>query len=127
MGVKKKLSFLFFFNTFCFCQKVKIVELRPNEYLTYKQLRIKAVQECPDAFGSTYKEEIDLGDQSWKRRLKLNMLFAQTENQIVGMIGAKIDTREKLKHSAHIISFYVLPKFRNKKIGFSLINKISTG
>ena len=122
--MKKILSVLFFFNI-CHCsEEVKIIQLKPEEYLIYKELRIQSVKEFPEVFGSTHQEEIDQCAEDWKRRLKLNMLFVQVNKQVVGMIGAKIDSREKLKHSAHIISFYILPEFRGEKIGYTLITTL---
>lgn len=122
--MKSFVALLFFFNI-CHCsQEINIIELKSDDFLLYKKLRIESAKEFPEAFGSTYEEELKLSDESWKCRLKLNMLFAKKDSQIIGMIGSVIDPREKVKHSAHIISFYVLPKFRGFKAGFLLINTL---
>jgi len=122
--MKKIIIFLLFFSFRCFSQGIEIIQLTPDEFLFYKELRMKSVKEFPEAFGSTYDEELLLCDEGWQRRLKLNMLFAKSDDKIVGMIGAKIDSRKKLKHSALIISFYVLPEFRGRKVGFLLISTL---
>jgi len=120
----KVILLLSIFNI-CYCNKeVEIITLKPQEFTHFKELRIKSVEELPAVFGSIVEEETSLQDEDWKRRLKLNMLFVKKDNQIIGMIGAVVDSRKKVKHSAHIISFYVLPQFRGKKIGLLLITTL---
>lgn len=113
-------SFFIFYNS----NSVEIVELQQDEWEMYRDLRLKAVQEAPEAFGTTYEEELAVTMEDWKRRLNFNMIFAKSENRIIGMIGAVIDYRSKLNHVALVISFYVIPEFRNKGIGGLLLDNI---
>jgi ribosomal protein S18 acetylase RimI-like enzyme len=103
---------------------INIVNLDQYNWRLYRDLRLNAVLECPHAFGSTYEEELAVTPEDWQRRLNFNMLFAQKDGDIVGMIGAVIDGREKTKHTALIISFYVHESARNNGIGSLLLSKM---
>jgi len=104
---------------------IAIVTLQENEWHMYRDIRLRAVKEIPHAFGSTYKEELQMPEHEWKRRLKLNMFFAvDGNNKVVGMIGAAVDPRQKVKHTAFIISFYVVPESRNQGIGLRLLDHL---
>jgi hypothetical protein len=41
----------------------------PHEWSTYRDLRLRALADSPDAFGSTLAEEQDRSDAEWSRRL----------------------------------------------------------
>lgn len=103
---------------------VKIIKLDPNDWLLYRDLRINAVQESPQAFGTSYEEELATSDADWKRRLGLNMLFAVKNGKLVGMVGAVIESRERLRHIAKVISMYVVPEERGKKVGTLLLSHL---
>lgn len=124
-NIKYNISifFLAFFIIGIMGQDVQIVTLSPEQYERYKQLRITAIKDMSEAFGSTQQEESQTSSSIWKERLA-NMLFAQKNGQIIGMIGAVIDSRIKLKHRAHLVSFYILPEHRKKGVGTLLLNTL---
>lgn len=103
---------------------ISIVRLLPDEWYLYRDLRLEAVCNNPEAFGTTYEEELLTTEQEWRYRLSHNMLFARSTNRIVGMIGAVLSSTQKRKHSALVISFYVSPEFRNQGVGAKLLSAI---
>lgn len=103
---------------------IEIVELLPEEWHLYRDLRLESVYNNPEAFGTSYKEELLVTEDEWKYRLSHNMLFAKYKDQVVGMIGAVLNTAEKKKHLALVISFYVSPEFRNQGVGAKLLSAI---
>ncbi|MBI2011554.1 hypothetical protein HYS91_02180 [Candidatus Daviesbacteria bacterium] len=50
--------------------KIEIIKLNPNRWEEYKELRLQALKENPEAFGSTYEEAADKPDKEWKSRLE---------------------------------------------------------
>ncbi len=106
-----------------------IIKLDPTKWQTYKQLRLESLAIEPTAFLGTVQEESAYPETEWQERLTISqqsdknfMLFAEKQNAIVGMIGILCDNREKVKHIARIVSFYVTPAERNQGIGKALIN-----
>lgn len=57
-----------------------ITSCRVEDWQTYRALRLQALQDSPDAFGSTYAEEVARGDAAW--RAKLETALAGDQNAI---------------------------------------------
>ncbi|NUR84004.1 MAG: GNAT family N-acetyltransferase, partial [Nonomuraea sp.] len=50
--------------------EIAIVQLGPDEGERLKEVRLRALQESPDAFGSSYAREIGFSEDEWTKRLK---------------------------------------------------------
>lgn len=100
---------------------IEVTEFALSDWEIYKRLRLEAVKELPHAFGTSYREELNVTESDWKRRLGLNMLCAKKDDKIVGMVGAVIEKEEKKGHVAKIISLYVPPEARKLGAGDALI------
>lgn len=112
-------------NKFIFTNdEIKIISLNSNEWFKYKDIRLKAVQNCSEAFGTTYAEELKETKEDWIDRLKHNMLFAIKNENAIGMIGAVVSNSEKKKHRALLISFYIDDDERKNGIGTKLLKEL---
>lgn len=94
----------------------------------FKAVRLRALQESPTAFGSTYAREVEFPDAEWlKRASNMNgerrVGFLAMENEVAcGIIGAFVDEYDADK--AQIVSMWVAPEFRRSGIGSALIDAI---
>jgi RimJ/RimL family protein N-acetyltransferase len=111
-------------------ETVNIIQLDKSRWQEYKDLRIFAVQESPEAFSTTPSEEEEREDKYWINRLEENIdinnmkiLFAEYENKIVGMVGIHFHHQEKIKHIGEIGSVFVLPEYRGKGISKKLLEQ----
>lgn len=43
-----------------------IRRLRPQDWRTFRDLRLRALRESPNAYGSTYENQEDYGEQHWR-------------------------------------------------------------
>ncbi len=105
---------------------MEIVELAPDDWQAYRDLRLRALKEDPAAFSSTYAESAALPEARWRSRLldaqkgERNWLFfAREGDKLVGMIGAFIDDASPA--SATIVSVYVPAEERGKGISSRLM------
>ena len=107
---------------------IKISTIKKSRWRDYKKLRLEALSNSPIAFGSSLSDEKKLTKKDWETRITSSItdtLFAIDEkNNLVGIIVALYDKKETQKHVARIVSFYVTPKFRGKKVGKILFEKI---
>lgn len=113
---------------------IEIISLQPENWKHYRDLRLRALQEDPQAFSSTYEENSKRSDAFWQERIKNTfikdtqwLVFAKLNDNLVGMVGAFV---EKEPDNAHVISVYVIPEERDRGIAKllmkELLNKIKT-
>ena len=107
---------------------VAVVQLSPEEWFAYKELRLEALQTEPQAFGASYADSLHRPDTYWQTRLqdaaaeKGNwLLFAREHSRIIGMIGAWVNDDPQ---TADIISVYVVKAARGRGIGSLLMGAL---
>jgi ribosomal protein S18 acetylase RimI-like enzyme len=74
--------------------QVEIVTLPASEWRTYRDARLRALSEDPQAYSRTYAESAAPPDEMWQARLQSVadgsdwLFFARLDGEIVGMMGA---------------------------------------
>ncbi|MGD1859914.1 MAG: GNAT family N-acetyltransferase [Leptolyngbyaceae cyanobacterium] len=95
----------------------------------FKQVRLRALEDSPLAFGSTYAQEIQLSDDDWQRRASQwnqnNSIgyLAMEQQQVQGIAAGLIDA-ENLE-IAHLRSIWVVPEYRKSGVGTQLVAAIA--
>jgi ribosomal protein S18 acetylase RimI-like enzyme len=98
--------------------------LEPNDAVSYRELRLKALKEHPEAFSSSYEEEKDYPLDNFKNRLNFGHFFtfgAFEDKKLIGVVTLILEIRTKIKHKANIVAMYVYPENRKFGIGRSLL------
>ena len=102
---------------------IDIKRLSQNKWKDYQRIRLEALESDPIAFGSSYTEEKEFGAEVWKNRIG-NTLFALIENKPIGMVGYLFNNKPSNKHVASIFGMYVSKEYRNRGVGFQLLNNV---
>lgn len=100
--------------------KITIVKIPENKWQDYKDIRLEALKMDSIAFGSSFEEERNFNEDTWKQRSK-PALLAYYDDKPVGLLVYIINTRIKTKHVANIYSVYVNKAFRGHGIGKKLV------
>lgn len=93
----------------------------------FRELRLEALKNHPDAFGMDYFEAAAKGnDEYWAKRLQINavedaLFFAEKDAQLIGMTGIHRSMAVKAKHAAMIWGVYVKLEWRGRHIAENLI------
>lgn len=110
---------------------VKILEASEVKLEDYKSLRLEALYEEPQAFGSSYKDQVDKPLSEWQNWLdnyiKGNgswMVFAANDEKLLGMVGAFQENKDVAKQNAQIIAMYLRKEARGKGISKLLMQKL---
>jgi ribosomal protein S18 acetylase RimI-like enzyme len=98
----------------------EIVQLAPDFWQVYRDLRLEALVTDPHAFAVTHQEELATTEAQWRAFIG-NMWFAQIDEEVVGMIGLLHNPTLPCKHRASVISFWVKPSYRGQGIGAALV------
>jgi len=100
-----------------------VTKLPDDRWSEYRDLRVQALKDVPQAFLDEPEDAKKLEAKAWQQKMK-NMTFAEERGKLVGMIGAYQDEKKKLQHVVNVVSFYVLPEYRSKGVGKTLLQAI---
>lgn len=100
--------------------------LEPKDAITYKEVRLEALQNHPEAFSSSYNEEkkFPLGKTESRLNDEYSFTFgAFDKNKLIGIVTLVLEKSIKIKHRANIYAMYVCPENRKSGIAKSLMLK----
>ncbi|WP_428993843.1 N-acetyltransferase family protein [Achromobacter insuavis] len=99
--------------------------LIPQDAQGLRQLRLDALRETPEAFGSSYEEEhtLTLEDiRGWIAPADDSAMFGVfSAAALAGIIGVTRQRKLKMRHKAHIWSVYVAPGWRGRGLARQLM------
>jgi ribosomal protein S18 acetylase RimI-like enzyme len=100
--------------------------LTPADAADCRAIRLAALQNAPEAFGSTYESEAACLMSDWEDRLAAPGAFgAYMGNDIVGMARFVQDSgSEKERHKGAVYGMYVAPQARGRGIGSALLSAL---
>ncbi|WP_106498033.1 GNAT family N-acetyltransferase [Lentibacillus sp. Marseille-P4043] len=95
---------------------------------SYRSLRVEALLDSPEAFVTTYEEEMSKKDPIHETATKLkhkNSIHfgAFKKEKLVGTVTLQLETFKKTKHKAHLLAMYVSPDARGMGIGRALLTE----
>ncbi len=105
---------------------IKIVKLSPGDWEKYRDLRLEALKEEPLSYLATFDEKKNDPPEKWQESLsgKGILLFAKTDDRLIGMVGAFRETNPRLAHIATVWGVYVNKNYRGQGIGKQLLETI---
>jgi GNAT superfamily N-acetyltransferase len=96
--------------------------LGPDDWQTFRDLRLAALQEAPYAFGSKFEVEAGASEEQWRDRIAGWARFAaEVDGQVVGLVGAGSG---EFSGTAALTSLWVDPRFRGRGVGSALIDAV---
>lgn len=107
---------------------ISIRRIEPQEWSEYRELRLRSLQDSPDAFGSTYSLEVARPDEVWTTRVRDAAgsgqdiaLFAQDGSDLCGLAWCKVFPEDP--RVAHLFQMWVAPEYRGMGIGSRLLTE----
>lgn len=98
-----------------------IAQLTPDDWAAFKEVRLRALADAPEAFGSGLAAWADAPEERWRSRLEsvpLN-LVARKGDDVVGMASGVLDGED-----AELISMWVDPAARGTGTARALIDAV---
>ena len=96
----------------------------------YQALRLRGLQEAPEAFGSSYEEEADRPREVVAERLS-GVLGAAVYGAfggggaLVGIGAVRREPQRKARHRAGIFGMYVAPEARGRGVGRAILQALA--
>jgi len=102
--------------------------LEASEWQLYRDLRLRALEDSPDAFGTTLADALSRPVEDWSTRLS-NLsrhenlpLIGEVDRQPAGLTWGMIHPPDR--SIAHLYQMWVDPKFRGLGLGRRLIDSV---
>ena len=109
---------------------LSIRTLTEDDAEDFRRLRLRALKEHPEAFGSSYEAESTLPLQVVADRLRQSSdspddftLGAHRQSELVGMVGFFRQRNEKERHKGSIWGMYVQSEEQGKGVGRALLTQ----
>ena len=100
-----------------------------DEWRLYRDLRLRALADSPDAFGSTLAAEAGRPDAEWARRLASSAdvrvslpLVAEQDGELIGLAWGRIDA--SAPDVAALYQMWVAPTHRGRGVGRKLLEAV---
>ena len=107
---------------------IALEPITPQNAMIFKDVRLRALRDTPNAFGSTYAKESQLSDADWiKRAAQWNSersaaFVAMDGDTACGIVGSFLDQDDATR--AHLVSMWTAPTHRHRGIGRLLVNEV---
>jgi RimJ/RimL family protein N-acetyltransferase len=91
-----------------------------------RKIRLRALLDSPNAFGSTYEREFAFVDADWQKRLARNdaatFVCDQDDGIAIGLVTGAID--EDISTITWLLSMWVDPMMRGNRVAGQLIDEV---
>jgi RimJ/RimL family protein N-acetyltransferase len=99
--------------------------LNKDDWSAFRSLRLTALSEHPEAFGSSFEEESNMSDEVFKTGFNNCNIFGAFEtNQLIGCGGFFVLSQAKMSHRGVLFSMYCNLQNRNKGVADALVKAI---
>ncbi len=103
----------------------QIRRVSADEWATYREVRLAALADTPEAFFATLERERELGEQAWRDRLDSAATFLAWRDEApvgaVTVLGYEESHGHGFAGAAHIVAMWVSPAARRLGIGRQLV------
>ena len=111
----------------CQCE---IRPIREDDLPAFRALRLEALRDHPEAFGSDYDEATRDPDDKWQDLMRRalagesdRVFLADAGNELAGMLGVHRSHGIKNRHSAMIWGVYIRPTYRGQGLTEKLMRE----
>ena len=99
--------------------------LAPQDAPAFQALRLRGLKEIPEAFASSYEEEVSTPIEEIERRLQPkadSAIFGAFQgSELFAVVGLQRETMTKLAHKSFIWGLYVAPEAQGQGLGAQIM------
>ena len=100
---------------------MKLVQLEPDDWQRYRDLRLLALRTDPDAFYSTAESDETLSEKQWRRRLEAASYVVEGNSSDLGLVTTLPYAEDDAEDGDwQLVSMWVAPEGRGQGVGHRL-------
>lgn len=105
---------------------MKIRLLSESDAQSYREIRLRSLKNDPEAFGSTYEQEVNRPLEKFAERIhytkdQFTLGCFDDNDSLIGIVNFVRESRHKTAHKGNIYGMYINPDFRGRGLGKSLL------
>jgi GNAT superfamily N-acetyltransferase len=104
--------------------RISVRRLVPDDWSTWRAVRLEALADAPQAYGSSLAREEGLGEDDWRRWLEPSngvMVVARLGERVVGAVGGFTPPGSD---AVLLIAMWVRPGLRGHGVGDALVREV---
>jgi predicted GNAT family acetyltransferase len=102
-------------------REISVRVLAEDDWVQYRQVRLAALRESPEAFVATHDEEAAQDEQFWRSRMtRSQRLLAEVDGAPVGVASVG-DGDDDSPHVAQLFGLWVTPEARGSGVATALV------
>jgi len=105
---------------------LKVRRLDPNDFASYREIRLEGLKNHPEAFSASWETEAANPASWWTERLETNVVFGGwiDGSPLAGVVGFRTHAGAKVRHKGILWGMYVRPHARGKGLAESLVQRV---
>ncbi|SIT47685.1 putative acetyltransferase [Paraburkholderia ribeironis] len=112
---------------------ILVRQLGPADRDAYFQLRLRGLNEHPEAFGQSYEEALAKGAAQHDVMLQSSQAadgdfllgaYASADAPLIGVVGLARNQRDRERHKATVFGMYVAQEVVGRGVGRALLNEL---
>lgn len=103
---------------------IEIRSTSPDDWPAYREIRLLALQNSPEAFGSTYAREASFDEQVWRDRLAARSTYTAWDGGICIGTATGIPDQNGDDGGRELVGMFVVPEWRGRGVAGGLIDAV---
>lgn len=94
-----------------------------DDWVSLRSIRLEALCDTPDAFGSTYEDSLGFSDDRWRTMAAQRCYFlSERDGEVMGMISGGLNDQHPGTHWMY--GMYVTPSARGSGVAIQLVDAV---
>ncbi len=103
---------------------VRVRILGEDEWRLYRQVRLAALQDAPDAFVARFEDETSYDDDFWRERMtRAHRIVAERGDDPVGLVALGLHNEEP--ENGEVFELWTSPTVRGQRVAWDLLSTAS--
>ncbi len=103
---------------------IRVRVLGEDEWQTYREVRLRALRESPEAFVASAEEEAEFADSVWQERMvRSRRILAEDGDEVIGVVSVGTGHRTKNAGAGELFGLWVDPPRRGTGVARRLMEK----